>query len=214
MRVIAALCCVVFAFGCGPGSRNGGSCSAGETHCDGKEYQTCVGGKFENQMSCPMACSEGLGCTVCTPGTGTCSGNVSHACNDDGMGYTDITCDPAQGETCDAAAGVCAGDCWGKALGNSCVGCEYYPTVTGNTVGDTFDFAVAMANTTSSPVAVTIDGGALTTPLMVTIPASSVLVQTLPWVNTLKLCDSPTTDGCQSTGPHYAAQTAKGAYHL
>jgi hypothetical protein len=47
---------------------------------------------------------------------------------------------------------------------------------------------------------------------MLSVPASSVLVQPLPWVTTLKLCDQPSTDGCPS--PHGGALASKGAYHL
>jgi hypothetical protein len=185
-------------------------------HCEGLELQTCVGGKFENNTMCPQACSDMLGCTLCVPGTGTCNGNDAHTCADDGMSYVDTTCDPVQGETCDPAAGGCTGPCSHKALGNSYIGCEYYPTVTGNDTGTTFDFAVAIANTTSTAATVQIDGGALTTPMMVMVPANAVVVQTLPWVTTLKLCDTPDTDGCfigEGTF-HYAALAQKGSYHL
>lgn len=185
-------------------------------HCNGMELQTCVGGKFQNSMQCPSACSDMLGCTLCVPGTATCNGNDAHACADDGMSYTDTTCDPVQGETCDPQAGGCTGPCSPKALGNSYIGCEYFPTVTGNTTGTVFDFAVAIANTTSTPAMVTIDGGALTATQMITVPPNGLIVQDLPWVPALKLCDTPDTDGCllgEGTF-HYAALAQKGGYHL
>jgi hypothetical protein len=184
--------------------------------CDGLVLQSCVGGQFEEQQTCQNACSDQLGCTLCAPGTGTCNGNNSHACADDGMSFVDSVCDPVQGVTCDASNGQCIGACSPKALGNSYIGCEYYPTVTGNTVGSTFDFAVAIANTASTPASVTIEGGGLTAPMMVTVPANAVQVQNLPWVASLKLCDTPDTDGCAlgESILHQAALAPKGGYHL
>ncbi len=160
-----------------------------------------------------MACSEGLGCTVCEVGTATCNGNTATVCNESGTGFVDVECDPVQGMTCDPAAGGCVGDCAPESLGTSYIGCDYYPTVTGNTAGATFDFAVAIANTASSDATVTIEGGALTAQQTITVPSNRVVVQTLPWQFALKLCSSPSTDGCQgSVQP--AALAAKGAYRL
>lgn len=184
--------------------------------CNGLELQSCINDQFVDSQMCANACSPGHGCTLCVPGTGTCSGDQSHACADDGMSYVDATCDPLQGSMCDPANGQCSGPCSVQALGNSYIGCEYYPTVTGNTTGTVFDFAVAIANTTSTAATVTIDGGALTSPQTVMIAPNAVTVQTLPWVTSLKLCDSPDTDGCLFSGSvlHYAALAAKGGYHL
>jgi len=216
MRTCFALCAIALGFGCGPGGRDNGACTAGELRCNGNELQSCVNDQFQDSMMCPNACSPTIGCTLCVAGTGTCTGNQSHACADDGMSYVDETCDPAQGEMCDATTGACSGPCSAKALGNSYIGCEYYPTVTGNTTGTTFDFAVAIANTTSTPAMVTIDGGALTSPQTVMVAPNAVTVQTLPWVPALKLCDTPDTDGCllgEGTF-HYGALAVKGGYHL
>jgi hypothetical protein len=216
MRAIAALCAIGFAMGCGPSGRDNGACNPGDLRCDGLTLQTCVNDQFQNSMTCPTACSPQLGCTLCVPGTGTCNGNESHACADDGMSFVDTTCDPIQGQTCDPANGQCSGPCSQQALGNSYIGCEYYPTVTGNTTGTTFDFAVAIANTTSTPAMVTIEGGALTASQMVVVAPNAVAIQTLPWVPSLKFCDTPDTDGCLFGGGtfHYAALAAKGGYHL
>lgn len=161
---------------------------------------------------CPNACSPMLGCTLCVPGIGTCSGDNAHTCADDGNSYVDNYCDPTQGESCDTSMGACVGDCSPKALGNSYIGCEYFPTVTGNTTGTDFDFAVAIANTTANPAMITIDGGALNATQMVTVAPNSVSVQVLPWVTTLKLCSSASTDGCPTVPG--GALAAKGAYHL
>ncbi len=209
------LICVVAA--CGPGGRDQGTCNAGDMSCNGTELQTCTNGHFEDTQQCPMACSPTLGCTTCVPGTGTCNGNISHACNADGSGYVDYTCDPVQGETCDAMSGVCTGPCAAQALGQSYIGCEYYPTVTGNVVGDAFDFAVAIANASGTPAMVTIEGGALTTPMTVMVPGNNLVVQKLPWQQALKMCnaaDTPELPGCSGATMPSPGIVPKGAYHL
>jgi hypothetical protein len=53
---------IVTAIGCGPGNRKNGPCSAGETHCEGLTFQTCVDGKFVDTQDCDQACSDGIGC--------------------------------------------------------------------------------------------------------------------------------------------------------
>ena len=119
--------------------------------CDGNTLETCQNGTFQDSMPCPMVCNATLGCVLCEPGTGTCNNGTSHACNADGNGYDDILCDAAEGQSCDTNSGVCVGNCSANMLGESYIGCEYYPTVTGNLVGDNFDFAVAISNTANQP---------------------------------------------------------------
>jgi hypothetical protein len=98
-------------------------------------------------------------------------------------------------------------------LGSSYIGCDYFPTVTANPVSTRFDFAVAIANTTTSSTTVTIEGGALTAPQFVDVPASSVVVQKLPWQPALKFCNSQFGEsGCPPGQP--GALAPKGAYHL
>ena len=202
-----------FVVGCGPGSRDNGSCTPGQLQCNGLVLQTCVGGEFTDSQTCANACTPALGCTLCVADTGTCTGNVSHACNDGGTGFVDTTCDPAEGMTCDANSGLCTGQCAPQNLGTSYIGCDYYPTVTGNTAGTEFDFAIAIANTTNADATVTIDGGAMGTPTVITVPANKVTIEDLPWVDTLKLCSAVQTDGCiGSVAP--STMMAKGAYHV
>jgi hypothetical protein len=189
-------------------------CSEGQLHCDGLKLQECIGGNYVDQMTCPSACTEMLGCTLCEPNTGTCTGNTSHACNDTGSGYVDTNCDPVQGMTCDTGTGLCTGPCAPQTLGTSYIGCEYYPTVTGNDVDKTtFDYAVAIANTSSAVAMVTIDGAGTATQT-ITVNPNSVVVQILPWQLDLTLCPSAQTmDGCFS-GVQPAALVTKGAYHV
>src|SRR6185437_3725304 len=91
-----------------------------------------------------------------------------------------------QGVTCDAATGACIGACAPQLLGQSFIGCDYYPTVTANVVSDNpFHFAVIVSNTTASLATVKITKGpALVTTAMVA--ANDVAVITLPWVAALK----------------------------
>ena len=217
MRVLAIVLLAV-GVGCGPGRRDQGPCSTGETACYGNTFQTCVGGKFVDQQECAEACSPGLGCTACIVDSATCNGNTATVCNSSGTGYVDVVCDPLTGLSCDPQVpGGCVGACAPKSLGTSYIGCDYYPTVTGNTTGNVFDFAVAIANTSSGDATVTIDGGALGTPMTVVVPSDRVVVQNLPWVPALKLCDTPNTDGCSAAfgvAPQQGALALKGSYHL
>jgi hypothetical protein len=213
----ALILVAIVAVGCGPSSRPNGPCTAGETNCEGLTFQTCVDGKFVDEKDCPNACSDGIGCTSCRVGEATCNGNTAHVCNEAGTGFEDVLCDPQQGLTCDpTVSGGCVGQCAPKTLGNSYIGCEYYPTVTGNAVLDSFDFAVAIANTGSGDATVTIEGGGLSTPMTVTVPSRRVAVQPLPWQAALKLCSSISQNDCIfNVGmTKSAALAAKGAYHL
>ncbi len=152
-------------------------------------------------------------CPVCVPHTGTCTGSESHACNDQGTGYVDTTCDPMQGETCDPNTGECVGLCAPQNLGSSYIGCEYFPTVTGNMVSADYHFAVAIANTTSEVANIIIEGGALTAPESFTVGPNSVGVKTLPWQAALKLCVSNTWANCLGMQTD-AALAVGGSYHL
>lgn len=149
---------------------------------------------------------------VCQPGGATCEGEVSHVCRPDGSGYADVYCDPVQGLSC-GAGGLCAGPCAPGELGESYVGCDYWPTVTGNIVSRHYEFAVSVSNTTTSRATVQIDGGGLTDPMIFDVLAGSVAVRTLPWVEPLKLCLGELGADCVN-GHDNAALVADGAYHL
>jgi hypothetical protein len=203
---------------CAPGPRAatgddaGTGCVDGTVQCAGLTEQTCTGGVFVDTQACATGCTDGHGCSVCTPDTATCNGNTSHVCADDGSGFVDTLCDPVQGMTCES--GRCAGACAAGSLGTSYIGCDYYPTVVGNTVGEAFDYAVAIANTTANDAEVTIDGGALLATMTVSVPANQVRIQVLPWQQELKLCDAMQSGGCEQTGMPPAALAVRGAYHL
>ncbi len=172
---------VVLASACGPTRKQGpgngdggGPCFDGQLTCDGNVAMECSGGAYQATETCPLECAEGLGCVVCRPGTGTCNGNESRTCAGDGSGYVESTCDPMQGVSCDGATGACVGACAPQNIGSSYIGCDYFPTVTGNTAGTQFDFAVAIANTSPDPTMIHIEGGALTTPITLTVDARTV----------------------------------------
>jgi hypothetical protein len=211
-------------FSCGPAadlSRDGGNgsdatggpCAAGATRCEGSSWLVCQNGEFVVDEVCPNVCVSGLGCTLCQPGTGTCSGNTSTMCNEAGSGYSDVFCDPLQGMACDFEIGVCGGACAPQNLGRAYIGCEYYPTVTGNEVDGSFSFAVAVSNTTSETASVHVEGGALPAPLTFTVAPKSVQVQTLPWVPALKACTSVGQLEC-GMPQSLSAMVVDGAYHL
>src|SRR5437762_2482153 len=122
MRKLAIICVVV---ACGPGVRSQTGDDVGDA-----------------------APNVDTSSTLCSPGLATCNGEVSHVCADDGLGFVDTPCDPLQGMACDD--GRCTGVCAPAMLGASYIGCDYYPTVIGNTVGTDFAYAVAVSNTTAT----------------------------------------------------------------
>ena len=216
MRIVLAAAFAWFVVACGPGGRDHGPCDPNTMQCIGNELEMCVDGNFQDSQMCPDACSATLGCVLCVPNSATCSGNNAHECNENGTGFTDEVCDPVQGETCDPTMG-CTGPCALKTLQQSYIGCDYYPTVTGNIVGDAFDYAVAISNASASVATITIDGGALTTPMTVMVQPNSLLVQKLPWQQALKMCneqDTPEVAGCNGAAVPEPGIVAKGAYHL
>ena len=221
MRTIsfaASIFIAITVIGCGPGGRPhqpdaDGTCSGEGQRCSGNSLQTCQGGQWTDVEVCPMACDDQLGCVVCVPGTGTCNGETATECLADGSGYHDVYCDPVQGMSC-GSNGTCEGACAPLTLGETYIGCDYYPTVTGNTVGTNLDFAVAIANTASSNATITIEGGALGAAQMFDVAPNSVVVRTLPWVPLLKLCNTPQVDGCIGGNMANAALATRGAYHL
>src|SRR6185436_7501177 len=130
--------------------------------CSGNKLETCQGGSFVDAETCAMACDPTLGCVACVPNTGTCNGDISNSCKPDGSGFFDEYCDPVMGSACDSTTGLCTGACASRTIGKSYIGCEYYATVTSQLVNPSFQFAVAISNTTTTVANVTIEGGALT----------------------------------------------------
>ena len=169
------------------------TCPMGQVVCDDNTAKICDGmGGFGSETPCPKACAAPLGCVECVPGSHQCVGELSQVCTDDGAGWVDEqSCDPVQGLSCDPGTGACLGAC--ASLGASYIGCDYYPVVTqqiDSYVGGN-PYAVAVANTTDQDATITVTRGPnpVTTD---TVPAGSVKVVQLPWVNELALGTGPT----------------------
>ncbi len=193
----------------------GGACMNGQWQCvpGSQMARQCDGrGGFSAQVDCSAqgagrTCINGIGCAVCTPNMARCKDgdlNTTQQCAPDGSGWVDgATCDMANGEYC--RAGVCVTRCGD--LGNSYLGCDYWPTVTSNPVDRRFSFAVAVANPNTYDVNVRIEGGALTTPRERIVAAGRVQQIELPWVSRL-------SNNATDTTPATSARVAGGAYRL
>jgi hypothetical protein len=189
-------------------------CAAGAIQCDGATLDRCVDGQFVVDHACPGLCDGTFGCVACAPNSGLCDGANAHACKPDGSGYVDDVCDGAAGEICAPSSGTCVDACAPAVLGSSYVGCDYYPTITGNMVAQSYDFAIAIANTTGVAATVAIEGGALATPRMITVAADSVAVERLPWRADLKLCLMASSAQCQAGVQADGTIAVGGAYHV
>ncbi len=174
----------------GPGGAAGPtlSCAAmGQTFtCEGDTAVSCA--DPSQRADCTAggrSCLTGLGCVACTPGSGTCSGGHATACKSDGSGTFEFECDATQGMSCDPDG--CHGACSPATLGESYVGCDYYPTVTANTglYWKGFSFAVAVANTADVTANVLVTRGFETVATR-TVAAGGLEIIPLPWVMDLK----------------------------
>lgn len=164
------------------------SCSAlGQAFlCEGNVAVACEDASLRTDCAADgRSCLTGLGCVSCQPGTGSCSGGHATACRSDGSGTFEFECDATQGMTCNPDG--CAGACSPATLGESYVGCDYYPTVTANSglYWKGFTFAVAVANTTGEPANVMVTRG-LETVASRTVAAHGLEMIPLPWVMELK----------------------------
>ncbi len=101
--------------------------------------------------------------------------------------------------------------CADAAQSHSYIGCDYWPTPSGNAVWNIFDFAVVVANTLSTPASVTVTGPNGTNQTA-TVPSGQLVKIYLPWVSTLK---GPDADNCGAAQTFVSSvlQT-NGAYHL
>ena len=161
-------------------------CVVGAIECDNNVMRACdANGLWETPQDCGNSiCNTLYGCVVCNPLESECQGNTLRECAWDGSGWVETLCDPLVGSTCENAS--CTGPCSPGNLGQSYIGCDYYPTVTVNsalqssapyTLGH---FAVAVSNTTTDAATVTITQGASTVATQ-NVAAGSVAVIQLPW---------------------------------
>lgn len=198
----------------GAGGTGGTPCAAGTIECAGTVQKVCDGNGGYTTTDCGttgQVCVPALGCLACTPGAGSCNGDLGTYCLNDGSGFATESCDPVQGTTCNAQTGHCDGACGPTSLGKSYIGCDYYPTVTANLVSTKFHFAVAVSNTTASSAAVTVTQGANTLSTVM-VAANSVQVIQLPWQNTLK-GPVAAANGAPVAFPA-SVKVAQGAYRL
>jgi hypothetical protein len=112
-------------------------------------------------------------------------------------------------------AGHFVGDpktCQQAAASKSYVGCDFWPTVTANSVWDIFDYTVVVANTQDTPAQVEIEkNGAVVA--QGTVAANSLEKFYLPWVPELK---GPAVDSCGYLNQvlSTSVRVPGGAYHL
>ncbi len=163
--------------------------------CEDNTAKTCDGiGGYSNEELCENVCVDGVGCLFCSPGATQCDGDGVVVCNEQGDAWVPgETCDALQGLSCDPDIGNCVGAC--ADLGLSYVGCDYYPTVLqqhdGYNTAPGKVYSIAVANTTDQPAAITVtQGGNNVTQF--NVPAASVIVENLPWVNALTKGQGPT----------------------
>ena len=128
---------------------------------------------------CPPGKPE---CMPCLPGQYRCVGLVVQGCVEES--WLDLeTCDPLLGLTC-APEGFCTGECSG--LGDSHIGCDYFPVTTAQDstafVDNTFAVAVVNAGKSAASVNVTYDGDTIAEGV---VPVGSALVIPLPRISAL-----------------------------
>jgi len=171
--------------------------------------KTCDGvGGFKDVKDCPVLCLPDIGCVDCTPGATQCAGKVAQKCDDLGKWQDIELCDDVQGLMCDGQLGQCVGNCAANLLGNSYIGCDYYPTTLANlheTQPWNFNYAVVVANTTNVQANITITQGPNAITNAVVAPGFATVIN-LPYVNSLV---KPTIN---EPGPSLVA--IDGAYRL
>ncbi len=170
-------------------------CVPGTIECDNNVKRECdANGYWDTPEDCgSLICNTLYGCVVCEPFESSCQGDTAVECAYDGSGWNETYCDPLVGSTCDN--GQCTGPCAPGTLGQSYIGCDYYPTVTVNSALQELSgfmtlghYAVAVSNTSTDTASVTITQGAST---IVTqdVAAGEVAVIQLPW-NALRTADT------------------------
>jgi hypothetical protein len=145
-----------------------------------------------------------------------CGGNGSNFGNGDGGKSGDggnFGDGPSFGDTGPGGDGGPTGiaTCADAANAKSYVGCDYWPTITGNSVWSIFDFAVVVANASNQPAAITITGPNGTNQTG-TVAAGGLQKFYLPWVTSLKGPDQDPDTGVTAMTASVVAHG--GAYHL
>ncbi len=134
-------------------------CELGSARCSGSRVQLCIsaigGPTFQTVVDCgesDQQCNpDGIVCTPCLPGEGSCEGLDAYVCDAAGQ-KRDFkeTCDPEKLQAC--RGGRCLNMCNEARRNRSNVGCEYWPVDLDNArVDDTLNaaaqqFAVVVSN--------------------------------------------------------------------
>lgn len=197
----------------GDGGGSTGDCPANTWVCSGGMARLCDGnGGFTEERDCAAdgkVCGVGFGCVTCVPDSTVCEDGLAKHCNAEGSGFdNEYVCDELQGMTCDSLG--CHGACTPEALGDSYIGCDYYPTVTFNPVNSIFSFAVAVGNAGDKPASVLITRGGQTAASRIVAPGSLEIIK-LPWVPDLK---GPDAVGSTPQDPGGSRVVKNGAYRL
>ncbi len=103
--------------------------------------------------------------------------------------------------------------CASAAAAKSYVGCDYWPTVTGNTVWSIFDYAVVVANASNQVANITITGPNATNQKG-SVPPGQLQKFYLPWVTSLKGPDFDSITSVAGTAFTASVIAHGGAYHL
>jgi hypothetical protein len=155
-----------------------------------------------NPNAFTTATATGAGGNEITTGTGT-----------GGAGGVDIGLGGGSQGGSASSGGVDPVTCDQAAANKTYIGCDFWPTVTDNIVFQTFDFAVAVANTGDTPADVTVERNGMTVG-SVQVPANGLGTVYLPWVPELRSALSP-AGVCIPMSPLTNTVVAKGgAYHL
>jgi hypothetical protein len=139
-----------------------------------------------------------------------CGGNGDKFDGGGGDGGLNNGDGPSFGDTSFGDAATLA-TCADATAAKSYVGCDYWPTVTGNNVWSIFDYAVVVANASGQSASITITGPNATSQTG-TVPAGQLKEFFLPWISSLK---GPDANGDGVATPMTASVIAHGgAYHL
>ena len=186
------LLCLVAAVGC---------------DCDETSHDTGNDAGTASGQDSGSSADSGTIANECRPGAQTCANGQATFCRADGT-LTRYECDPVQGMTCTATG--CRGACDLGEVVDSYIGCDYYPTVTLNSVWSSFSFAVAVSNTSTVSTHVTITRGSNIVQQADVAP-NQLQTFNLPWVAELKggdiTCTMPPAAGASRV-------VAAGAYRV
>ena len=193
-------------------------CAYGQIVCDLNVAKVCDGlGGYSTATTCRGECQTGLGCIQCTPNASTCAAGMATVCDAAGSSESTFICE-GLGMSCEADG--CHGECSPLSLGMGNQGCEFWPTVTANSVWSDrthvidnagFHFGLLIGNvSTTTPATVKISGPMPETSYTV-MPGETKSV-VLDWVFDLKGSDWEVP--YQPGTPLQSVKKANGAYHV